>query len=359
MGGKGQMNINGKPIGEGRTYVVAEMSANHGQDFNRAVDIVYAAKEAGADAIKLQTYTPDTLTIDCDNQYFQIKADNIWKGMNLYRLYEQAYTKWDWHYPLKEIADKIGLDFFSTPFDTTAVDFLEELGVPVHKVASFENGDLPLLRYIAQTGKPIIMSTGMASVGEIWEAVDEIRDYGCTDLVLLKCTSAYPARLEEANVSMIPQMEEEFDCYVGLSDHTPGHIVPVASVVMGAVMIEKHLTLSRDIKTPDSSFSLEPHEFRAMVDAVRDTERVMQSSKMGITKGEETSIVFRRSLFVVRDIEQGQVLTSSNVRSIRPGYGLHPRHYDDIVSGTYIATQNIERGTPLSLDMIERMGYED
>jgi pseudaminic acid synthase len=314
---------------------------------------VYAAKEAVADAIKLQTYTPDTLTIDCDNKWFRIESDNIWKGMNLYRLYEQAYTPWNWHRPLKEIADKIGLDFFSTPFDKAAVDFLEELGVPVHKIASFENGDIPLLRYIAQTGKPIVMSTGMASLDDVWEAVDELRGAGCEEIILLKCTSAYPATLEEANIELIPHMEEEFDCLVGLSDHTPGHIAPVVAVVKGACMIEKHLTLSRQIKTPDSSFSLEPSEFRAMVDAVRDTERVlMNRSQYGVTKGEEASIVFRRSLFAVQDIEAGDTLNEANVRSIRPGYGLHPRYYDEIVDGNHYAKWFIDRGTPLSFDMI-------
>ncbi len=338
-------------IGPGQpVYIVAEMSANHNQDFKQAMKIIEAAKESGADAIKLQTYTPDTLTIDCDNDYFRIGDGSIWEGRTLYELYAEAYTPWDWQPKLKEAAEEMGLDFFSTPFDTTAVDFLEEIGVPVYKVASFEIVDLQLVRRIAQTRKPIIMSTGLATLSEIDEAVRTAREAGATQIALLKCTSGYPARPDEMNLRRIPHLAETFRVPVGLSDHTLGIAVPVAAVALGACIIEKHLTLSRDIHGPDSAFSLEPSEFRSMVDAVRETESALGEVEYSVGEGEASSRVFRRSLFVVRDMKAGDRFSPENVRSIRPGHGLHPRFLDEIMGRE--AIRDVQAGTPLDWDLV-------
>lgn len=344
--GNFQMRIDDRCIGPGQpVYVVAEMSANHGQDFEQAVAIVQAAKEAGADAIKLQTYTPDTLTIDCDNEHFRIGEGTIWEGRTLYELYGEAYTPWDWQPKLKDIANRLGLDFFSTPFDLTAVDFLEGMGVPAYKIASFEAVDLGLIQRVAQTGKPIILSTGMATLAEIDEAVRTARDAGAAQIALLKCTSAYPAAPEGMHLRTIPHLVEAFQVPVGLSDHTLGIAVPVAAVALGACIVEKHFTLSRGTPGPDSAFSLEPHEFRAMVEAIRVTEEALGEVRYEVTSQEAASRVFRRSLFVVQDIGAGEVFTTDNVRSIRPGYGLHTRHLDQVL-GRH-AGQDIQRGTPL------------
>ena len=305
--------------------------------------------KAGADAVKLQTYTPDTITIDCDNDYFRIKG-TIWEGKNLYELYGEAYTPWEWQPKLKKLANNLGMDLFSTPFDNTAVDFLEKMDVSVYKVASFELEDFPLLRKIAQTDKPIIMSTGMATLAEIDEAVNNIREAGGTELALLKCTSAYPAQPEEINLRTIAHLSETFSVPVGLSDHTLGVAVPIASGAMGACIIEKHFTLSRDIPGLDSTFSLEPHEFKMMVEAVRTAEKALGSVRYGASKHEAGSLAFRRSLFVVRDIKAGEKFSRDNVRSIRPGYGLHTRNFENIL-GQY-ALRDIERGTPLTWDLI-------
>ena len=326
--------------------MIAEMSANHNQDFDRAIRIIEAAKEAGADAVKLQTYTPDTLTIDCDNKYFHIGEGTIWEGRNLYDLYSEAYTPWDWQPKLKKISNDLGLELFSTPFDHTAVDFLEEIGVPAYKIASFEIVDLPLIRRVAQTGKPIIMSTGMATLAEIDEAVRTVREAGATQIVLLKCTSAYPAPPEEMNLRTIPHLAEAFGVPVGLSDHTLGIAVPVAAVALGACIVEKHFTLSRDVPGPDSAFSLEPHEFKAMVEAIRVAEKALGEVRYEVTEREQASRVFRRSLFVVQDVEAGEVFTEKNVRSIRPGYGLHTRYLDEVMGRR--AARDVERGMPLS-----------
>lgn len=343
--------INGQRIGPGEpVYIVAEMSANHNQDFEQAVKILEAAKEAGADAVKLQTYTPDTMTIDCDNEYFRIGEGTIWEGRNLYDLYGEAYAPWEWQPKLREMAIHLGLDLFSSPFDHTAVDFLEEMGVPAYKVASFEIVDLPLLRRIASTGKPIIMSTGMATLGEIDEAVRTIREAGGEQLALLKCTSAYPAPPEEMNLRTIPHLAKAFGVPVGLSDHTLGVAVPVAAVALSACIIEKHFTLSRDVSGPDSAFSLEPDEFKAMVEAVRTAEKALGKVEYGVTEREESSRVFRRSLFVVQDVQAGEVFTEENVRSIRPGYGLHTRFLEQILGTT--AAKRIARGTALDWDLI-------
>jgi pseudaminic acid synthase len=351
----GPVEISGRRIGPGHpVYIVAEMSANHNQNFDLAVKIIEAAKETGADAIKLQTYTPDTLTIDCDNEYFRIGAGTIWEGRNLYDLYSEAYTPWEWQPRLKEIADDLELDLFSTPFDSTAVDFLEEMDVPAYKIASFEVVDLPLIRRAAQTGKPIIMSTGMATLAEIDEAVRVAREAGAAQIALLKCTSAYPAPLEEMNLRTIPHLAEGFGMPVGLSDHTLGIAVPVAAVALGACIVEKHFTLSRDVPGPDSAFSLEPHEFKAMVDAVRVAEKALGEVRYEVTEHEAASRVFRRSLFVVQDVKAGEVFTAENVRSIRPGNGLHTRYWREVIGRC--ATQDIQRGTPLTWDMVGGSG---
>lgn len=328
---------------------MAEVSANHNHSFDQAVAILKTAKTAGADAVKLQTYRPDTITIDCDNEYFQIKG-TIWNGRNLYELYAEAYTPWEWQPKLKEIAEELGLDFFSTPFDDTAVDFLEDMQVPAYKVASFENGDLLLLSKILRTGKPIIMSTGMATLAEIDEAVRTTRHTPGSQLALLKCTSAYPARPEEMNLSTIPHLEEAFDVPVGLSDHTLGVAIPAAAVTLGACIIEKHLTLSRSTPGPDSAFSLEPDEFKAMVESVRITEKALGRVQYGTVQGEAASRGFRRSLFIVKDIQAGEKFSAVNVRSIRPGHGLHTRYYHNIIGRC--ASRDVKRGTPLSWDLV-------
>lgn len=347
---KTNFSIGNRNIGKGlNTYIVAEMSANHNQQFNQAVKIIEAAKDAGADAVKLQAYTPDTITIDSDNDYFCIKG-TIWEGKNLYELYGEAYTPWDWHPKLKKVADELGMDLFSTPFDHTSVDFLEKMDVPAYKIASFELVDIPLLRKIAQTGKPIIMSTGMATLAEIDEAVNNIREAGGTELALLKCTSAYPAQPEEINLRTITHLSETFSVPVGLSDHTLGVAVPIASVAMGACIIEKHFTLSRQDPGPDSAFSLEPPEFKVMVEAIRTAEKALGSVRYGASKHEAGSLAFRRSLFVVRNIKAGEKFSRDNLRSIRPSYGLHTRNFENIL-GQH-ATKDIQHGTPLAWDMV-------
>ena len=344
------ITINGRVVGPGHpTYMVAEMSANHNQNFDQAVQIIRAAKEAGADAVKLQTYTPDTLTIDCDNEYFRIKG-TLWEGRNLYDLYGEAYTPWEWQPKLKEVANELGLELFSTPFDLTSVDFLETMDVAVHKIASFESVDLPLLRHIAKTGKPVIMSTGMATLAEIDESVNTLRQAGNQDLILLKCTSAYPSPPEAMNLHTIPHLAAAFGVPVGLSDHTPGIAVPVAAVALGACMVEKHFTISRALPSPDSKFSLEPQEFKAMVEAVRMTEKAFGTVHYGLEEHEAVSRVFRRSLFVVQDVKAGEAFTAQNVRSIRPGHGLHTRHLEEVL-GRH-ASKDIQRGTPLSWPLI-------
>jgi N-acetylneuraminate synthase len=325
------------------------MSANHGQSFEQAVRIVEAAKEAGADAVKLQTYTPDTLTIDCDNEYFRIKG-SVWDGRKLYDLYGEAYTPWDWQPKLKALADSLGLDLFSSPFDDTAVDFLEKMGVPAYKIASFELVDTALLRKVASTGKPVILSTGMATYAEIEEAVQTLRQGGCTELALLKCNSGYPAPPEEMNLRTIPHMAEAFGLPVGLSDHSLGIAVPVAAVALGACIIEKHFTLARADGGPDSAFSLEPQEFKTMVDSVRVAEKALGQVRYQATEHEAAGRAFRRSLFVVQDVKVGEVFTRENVRSIRPGQGLAPKHLSEVLGRR--AARDIARGTPLTLDMV-------
>lgn len=330
-------------------YIIAEISANHNGSIERAEAIIRSAADAGANAVKLQTYTADTLTIPCDNEYFRIKG-TLWEGKTLHDLYQEAYTPWEWQPRLKALANDLDMDCFSTPFDATAVDFLEKMNVPCHKVASFEVVDIPLLKRIAATGKPVIMSTGMASLAEIDEAVTTLRQNGTTELALLKCTSAYPAPPEEANLRTIPHLAQAFDCVAGLSDHTLGSAVAVGAVAVGARIIEKHFTLARADGGPDSVFSMEPHEFRQMVQDIRTVEKALGTVCYDLTPKQKESRVFRRSLFVVKDMKAGEVFTEENVRSIRPGYGLPPKMLD-IVLGCRVA-RDLSMGTPLSLDDI-------
>jgi len=332
-------------------YIIAELSANHNQDFNQAEKLIRAAKETGADAVKLQTYTPDTLTINCNNNYFRIGKGTQWEGKNLHSLYQEAYTPWEWQLDLKKIANDLGMDLFSTPFDFSSVDFLESIDIPVYKVASFEIVDIPLIQKIAQTGKPIIMSTGMASLAEIEEAVNAIRNEGNDQIALLKCTSAYPALPEDMNLKTIPDMAKKFNVPVGISDHTLGITVSVAAVALGACIVEKHFTLSRTTPGPDSSFSLEPYEFRTMVNSIRETEKALGKVNYSVTEHEKASRVFRRSLFAVEDIAKGETLTEKNIRSIRPGYGLPPKYFYDILGKN--ALVNICKGTPLHWDLFQ------
>jgi N-acetylneuraminate synthase len=333
-------------------YIIAEVSANHNRDYDQAVRILHAAKDAGADAVKLQTYTPDTITMASEREEFRVSGGTLWDGRTLHDLYAEAFMPWEWQPRLKKLAGDLGMDCFSSAFDSTAVDFLEEMNVPAHKVASLELVDIPLIQKMARTSKPLIMSTGMATVEEIDEALQSARQAGGTEIALLKCTSAYPAPPEEMNLRTIPEMARRFNVPVGLSDHTMGIAVPVAAVALGACILEKHLTLSRSTPGPDSAFSLEPHEFKAMVDAVRIAEKALGEVHFGLSGKEEASRAFRRSLFVVEDVKQGEVFTAENVRSIRPGNGLHTRHLKDVLGRS--AAQGIKRGTPLSWDFVVR-----
>lgn len=333
-------------------YIIAEMSANHAGSLERAKEIIHAAKEAGADCIKIQTYTPDTLTIDCNNEYFHI-GNGTWEGENLYHLYEKAYTPWEWQSELKMEAERVGIDFFSTPFDRSSVDFLEEIGVGFYKIASFELVDIPLIEYVASKGKPILLSTGMGSLGEIEDAVNAIRGKNNDQLVLLRCASAYPAITDEMNLATMVNMKEIFGVSVGLSDHSMGSVGAVTAVALGASVIEKHFCLDREIENPDASFSMNPDEFKQMVLDIRQAERAIGRVKYGISAQEADSSIFRKSLFCVQDIRKGEMLTAENVRVIRPGYGLPPKFYQDILGK--IASQDIKRGTPLDFFMVERL----
>ena len=351
------LTIAGRRIGMGSAvYVIAELSANHNQNFDQAVRILRAAKDAGADAVKLQTYTADTITLRSDKECFRIAGGTLWDGRILHDLYQEAFTPWEWQPKLKEIADELGMHLFSSAFDDSAVDFLEQMNVPAYKVASFELVDIGLIEKMARTGKPLIISTGMASEDEISEAVEAVRGAahgaGPAQIALLKCTSAYPAPADEANLRTIPELARRFGCPVGLSDHTMGIAVPVAAVALGACIIEKHLCLRRADGGPDGAFSLEPEEFRAMVDAVRMAEKALGSVQFASGPCEANSRRFRRSLFVVEDIKKGQLFTKQNVRSIRPADGLHPRHFNEILGKR--AACDVERGTPLSWELVLR-----
>jgi len=333
-------------------FIIAELSANHNQDFDIAIKTIKAAKGAGADAIKLQTYTADTITLESDKEYFKVKQGTIWDGTTLYKLYQKAYTPWEWQPKLKKYAEDLGLVCFSSPFDKSSVDFLSNLNVPAFKVASFEITDIPLIEYIASKNKPVIISTGIATLADIEEAVNACRRMGNNDIALLKCTSSYPAPIEEANLLTIPHLKDTFKVVPGLSDHTIGHSVAVASVALGARIIEKHFILDRSIGGPDSAFSMEPKEFREMVKAVREVEKALGEVNYNLTPKVEKSKIFARSLFVVEDVKAGEVITEGNVRSIRPGNGLHPKYYKDILGKKF--RKNIERGTPLSWEIVEK-----
>lgn len=345
------ISINGRTVGDGApAYIIAEMSANHAGSIERALEMIGVAKEAGADCVKIQTYTPDTMTIDCHNEYFHIEK-GTWEGENLYSLYQKAYTPWEWQDKLRDEAARVGIDFLSTPFDRTSVDFLEELGLSFYKIASFELVDIPLLEYIASKNKPIIMSTGMATLQEIEEAVDAIYATGNRQLALMKCSSAYPAKSEEMNLTTICDMKKRFEIPIGLSDHSMGSFSAATAVALGANIIEKHFCISRAIQNPDSSFSMEPDEFRAMVEQVREVEKAMGTVTYGVSEQEKSNVCFRRSLFVVEDIKAGETLTPENIRSIRPAYGLKPKHYKEVLGKT--AKHELKRGTPLSFEDIK------
>ena len=347
-----KIKIGNKSIGNNHpVFIIAELSANHLQNFNLAVDTIKAMKESGANAVKLQTYTPDTITIDSDNEYFQIDQGTLWDGKTLYQLYQEAYTPWEWHQKLKKIAEDLGLICFSSPFDKTAVDFLEEMNVPAYKVASFEITDIPLIEYIASKGKPVIISTGIATLADIEEAVHACRRMDNDKIALLKCTSAYPAPIEEINLRTIPNLADTFNTVVGLSDHTLGISAPIASVALGARIIEKHFILDRKMGGPDAAFSMEPDEFRSMVESVREVEKALGTVNYDLTEKTKKSREFSRSLFAVEDIIAGESLTEENVRSIRPGFGLHPRYLEQIIGKN--ARTDIKKGTPLDWALIE------
>ncbi|MEN4018365.1 MAG: pseudaminic acid synthase [Methanobacterium sp.] len=343
--------IDKRKIGENNpVFIIAELSANHLGNFDLAVDTIKAIKESGADAIKMQTYSPDTLTIDCNDKYFKIKQDTLWDGSTFYDLYKDAYMPWEWQPKLKKIAEKLGLIVFSSPFDKTSVDFLENMDMPSYKIASFEITDIPLIEYVASTGKPVIISTGIAELCDIELAVNTCKKEGNDQIALLKCTSSYPAPLEEINLNTIPNLKETFNTVVGLSDHTRGNSVPIASVALGAKIIEKHFILDRNLGGPDAEFSLEPEEFKVMVKSVREVEKALGKVSYELTEKTKSSREFSRSLFVVEDVEKGDKFTENNVKSIRPGFGLHPKYLKDIIGKT--AGKDIIRGTPLNWDLI-------
>ena len=346
------IQIAGKLIGQNHPpFIIAEMSGNHNQSLDRALEIVEAAAKTGAHALKIQTYTPDTMTLDLDEREFHISdSKSLWAGTSLYKLYGQAYTPWEWHQPIFERAAALGMIAFSTPFDDTAVDFLESLDVPCYKIASFENTDLPLIKRVAATGKPMIISTGMASLAELDETVRAAREAGCKDLILLKCTSTYPATPENTNIATIPHLRDMFECEVGLSDHTMGIGVSVASVALGASVIEKHFTLNRADGGVDSTFSMEPSEMAQLVIEAQSAWQALGKISYGVTEAEKKSIVFRRSLYIVQDMQAGDVLTSENLRAIRPGLGLPVKFIEQFL-GKRI-TRSVQRGTPLAWDLI-------
>lgn len=346
------ISIDGRKIGpEYPPYIIAEVSANHNGKLENALKLLEIAKEAGADAVKLQTYTADTITLDCDKEDFQIRG-GLWDGNTLYSLYQQAYTPWEWHKALFAKAKSLDLTIFSSPFDTTAIELLEGLDAPAYKIASFEAIDLPLIQAAAKTGKPLIISTGMANQEEIQEAIDAAKDAGCTELAILHCVSGYPTPADQYNLRTVADLSERFNCVVGLSDHTIENITAVTSIAMGAAIVEKHFTLDRNGGGPDDSFSLEPKELAALC---RDTKMAWQAlGKVNytLTEAEKGNAQFRRSLYAVRDIKAGEAITMENVKSIRPGYGLAPKHLNTILGK--IACQAIEKGTPIRWDLLNK-----
>ena len=346
-----EFNISDKKIGEGYpTFIIAELSANHMNDFDIAVKTIEAMADAGADAVKFQTFTPDTITIDCDNEYFHIKQGTVWDGQILHELYEDAYMPWVWQPKLKKVAEDLGLIVFSSPFDKTSVDFLEDMGVPAYKIASFEITDIPLIEYVASKGKPIIISTGIASLEDIELAVKACLNKDNDKIALLKCTSSYPAPLEEINLNTIPDINDKFGVIVGLSDHTLGGEVSTAAVALGASIIEKHFILDRNMGGPDSEFSMEPQEFKQMVDSIRNVEKALGEVSYELSDKMKSNREFSRSLFVVKDMKKGEIITEDNVRSIRPGFGLHPKYLKEIL-GKRI-NKDLKKGTPFKLEFI-------
>ncbi|AKA70301.1 pseudaminic acid synthase [Clostridium scatologenes] len=347
-----EMRISKKIINKfSSTFIIAELSANHNGNFDNAVKLIKEAAKTGVDAIKFQTYTADTITIDCSKEYFQITQGTLWDGRTLHDLYKEAYTPWKWQPKLKKIAEEEGLICFSSPFDKTAVDFLENMNVPAYKVASFEITDIPLIEYMASKGKPMILATGIATLSDIQEAIDACRRVGNNQIALLKCTSAYPAPFEDVNLRTIPNLSETFNVVSGLSDHTLGISVPIAAVAVGAKIIEKHFTLCRADGGPDSAFSLEPEELKVMVKSIRETEMALGEVSYNLTDKMMRSREHSRSLFVVKDVKKGEIFTDENIRSIRPGFGLHPRYYKGILGKK--ADRDIEKGTPMAWNLIE------
>lgn len=346
------IDIAGRKIGENQPcFIIAELSGNHNQSYERAIELIKAAKKAGADAVKLQTYTPDTITIDCDNKYFQITQETIWDGTTLHKLYQTAYTPWQWQPKLKEFAESLGLICFSSPFDLTSVDFLEKMNVPAYKIASFEINDIPFIKKIASKNKPIIISTGVAYMSDIEEALDTCKKENNNKVILLKCASSYPTPYEDINLKTIPNMKETFNCTVGLSDHTLGYEVAVAAVALGAKVVEKHMTLRRADGGPDAAFSMEPEEFKMMVDSIRNVEKALGTVTYDLTYKQKKSREHSRSLFVVEDIKKGELITEKNVRSIRPNFGMHTRYYEKVLGKT--AKEDLAKGTPLQWELIE------
>lgn len=340
-----------KFLKENLVFIIAELSANHLHKYDLAVETIHAMKDSGADAVKLQTYTAETMTIDCDNDYFTIKQGTIWDGKNLYKLYEEAYTPWEWQPKLKKIAEDLGMACFSSPFDKSSVDFLEKIDVPAYKIASFEITDIPLIEYVASKGKPVIISTGIATLADIEEAVNACKRMKNSDIVLLKCTSSYPAPIEEANLKTMVNMKETFGVKVGLSDHTMGSDVAIAAVALGAEVVEKHFILDRKLGGPDAEFSMEPSEFKEMVESIRNVEKSLGRVTYELTPKVVKSREFSRSIFVVKDIKAGEFFTGENIKSIRPGFGLGPKFLPKILGRK--ARNSISRGTPLDWNMVD------
>lgn len=346
------IKIGNKIISEdSETFIIAEISANHNHNLDIAKRMIREAKKAGADAVKLQTYRPDTITLNCDNDYFRIKQGTIWDGTTLYKLYEEAYTPWEWHKELMEVAKEENIICFSSPFDTTAVDFLEDLDVPAYKIASFEITDIPLIKYAASKGKPMIISTGIAKIEEIQEAVDACKGVGNDQIILLKCTSSYPAPLEEVNLKTIPNLAETFDVIAGLSDHTLGITVPIGAVSINSKVIEKHFILDRKMGGPDASFSLNVEEFSQMVKAIRDIEKALGKVTYTLSEKALKNREFSRSLFICKDVKKGDKITMENVKSVRPGYGMSPKYYYDVLGKSF--NDDYKKGTPLDLKKID------
>ncbi len=347
---KKEFKIGKRTIGsDSPCFCVAEMSGNHLKDYNRAVEIIYAAKEAGADAIKLQTYTADSLSLDCDNEYFQIHG-GLWDGMTEYKLYQEACTPWDWQPKLLETARGLGLECFSSPFDFASVDFMAQMDMPAYKIASYEINDIPLIRRAARLHKPVILATGVARREDIERALQVCKEEGNEEIMLLKCVSAYPTPYEEINLNMIPGLADTYDCLVGLSDHSMGSVVPVGAIPLGIKMVEKHLTLRRADGGPDGAFSMEPEEFKEMVDHIRILEKALGRSEYGLTEKQEKERSGSRSLFVVKDMKAGEIVTPDNVRSIRPGAGLHTMYYEEVMGKR--AARDIAMGTPLAWELL-------